>query len=109
MVFRYDPAGKTLIALVHNRYKGPGGVEHDGSELWVTTSEDGGQTWAPLRFFMANSAAAGRLMGSRDASVTAADLFVDGTRAHFFFRWQSRQIIHVRMDLRAIRDFPEKL
>ena len=112
MIFRLPdaPGGKVrLIALHHNRYD-PAKPQHDHSqrgELWVSTSDDEGATWADPRLLLIDAAApAGGLGPNREVSY--ADLLVEGDTIHVFSDHQNRAVLHVRLKLADLAKLPTK-
>jgi hypothetical protein len=109
MVFHLSD-GKTLASFYHNRNitSGPdasgGGLNR--SELWVSLSKDGGDTWSEPRFVLANSAGGGTFGRYADWCVSYVDMFVDGHEAHMFLSHQFRQVLHIWFDEKLLHRLP---
>jgi hypothetical protein len=110
--------GKTLACFHHNRhhdldYTGlSGGKEvlmRDRSEIWVSTSSDGGETWSEPRFFLSNAAAPDREQPFYNHQCSYMDMFADGGYLHFFMphRWQ--QALHLRLAEKDLARLPTRV
>ncbi len=106
----YLSNGKTLAAFHHNKNL-PGHMSQTNrTELWVSLSEDDGRTWEEPRFLMANAADPATLTGWGGSTpmVSYADLLTDGESLHLFIDHQMRQILHVRLSEKALRNLPRR-
>jgi len=92
MVF-YLSDGKTLISLHHNRhigtqYEGLNGTMDgmkDRSEIWFSTSSDGGRTWNEPRFLFANATPPNpKKNGWFNHNVSYLDAVIDDGTIHIF-------------------------
>ena len=102
---------KTLAAFHHNRYTGgetnsPSGA--DRSELWVSLSRDGGETWSEPRFVLANANVPGHFGSFANTSVSYIDAIADAGDLHLFISHQFQQVLHVHFPEAALRTFPAK-
>lgn len=98
--------GTTLAAFHHNRfhdldYQGLGPrpqVMRDRSEIWVSLSQNGGDTWSPPRFVFSNAAEPNLETPFFNHQCSYIDAFVDGTTVNIFVphRWQ--QALHLQID-----------
>ncbi len=87
--------GKTLIALIHNRYD-PGRPHFDKAarnELWCSISKDEGRTWNEPRFVFAGASTGGHIH-----SCSYIDMFADGSRIHLFLGQDGRQLLYLHFD-----------
>jgi hypothetical protein len=108
--------GETLVALHHNRhsvsfdmYKGLGRnpeAFRDRSEIWVSTSIDGGRTWSRPRFVFANALAETLANDFRNYQCSYIDIFADGDQLHLFVPHRWRQVLHLQFSERDLERFP---
>ncbi len=106
--------GKTLAAFHHRRVpKTNPGELHDHAEtmkmrteLWLSTSTDGGHTWAEPRFVMVNAVEADLTVKGFNFQCSYLDAFVDGDTLQLFLphRWQ--QVLHLTLKESAIPNLP---
>ena len=106
--------GKTLAAFHHNGTP----VKEDGnlsaksenmavrSQIWVSTSTDGGHTWTEPRFLLVTVAVPNLENPWRNYQCSYLDAFSDGDTLHLFMphRWQ--QALHLVLKESALRTLP---
>jgi hypothetical protein len=108
--------GKTLVALHHNRTTksqyGAFDNHSEGmkvrSEIWASTSTDGGHTWSEPRWLLANVAAHTLKSDAWNYQCSYIDAFTDGGKLHLFMphRWQ--QALYMTIDEKALTTLPTK-
>lgn len=101
--------GKTLVAFHHNRHSGVHFRSEDRSEIWASTSSDGGRTWSEPRFVFANALAANpdkKAWYNHQSSYL--DAFAADGKLHIFcpHRWQ--QVLHLELPETALESLPTK-
>lgn len=113
--------GKTLIAFHHNRV--PVGQDERlpqgsldphaenmkvRSEIWFSTSRDGGLTWSESRFLFANAVQPNLKIKAWNHQCSYVDMFVDGDDLHLIVphRWQ--QVLHLVIPESALAALPTK-
>ncbi len=97
--------GKTLIALIHNRYD-PARPHFDKAarnELWCSISRDGGRTWGEPRFLFAGASPGGHIH-----SCSYVDLIADGSQIHMFLGQDGRQLLTLQFDESDLSKLPTK-
>lgn len=106
--------GKTLVAFHHRRVPKtqPGELSDKAetmkmrTELWISTTSDGGHTWTEPRFAMVNAVEANLAVGGFNHQCSYLDAFMDGEIMHLFLphRWQ--QVLHLTLKESAIPNLP---
>ena len=95
--------GKTLAAFHHNRhaqtqYNGLSAKMEgmkDRSELWVSLSGDGGETWTEPRFVLANALAETEPNAWFNYQCSYLDAFVDDGTLHLFLPHRWKRSLHL--------------
>jgi hypothetical protein len=108
--------GKTLIAFHHNRfsdlnYTGLGDkkeIMKDRSEIWASTSADGGRTWSEPRFVFANALAPSFPAAWRNYQCSYLDMFVDGGILQIFVPHRWHQVLHLTLKESALASLPRR-
>lgn len=100
--------GRTLIALHHNRHSGGAFNREDRSELWVSLSRDGGESWTEPRFLAVTSTKTTRLFYSEQYCLTYCDVLADHGQLHIFIPHLWRQVLHVRMREEDLQRLPAR-
>ncbi len=106
--------GKTLVAFHHNRHAKSQYVglsanmegQKDRSELWASTSTDGGLTWSEPRFVLANALAPKRNVAWYDHQCSYADLVVDGDVLHLFLPHRWERVLHLHFLASELANLP---
>ncbi len=108
--------GHTLVAFHHNRVprKEDGNLSAKSenmtvrSEIWASTSTDGGHTWTEPRFLLVNVATPDLENNWRNYQCSYLDAFSDVGTLHLFMphRWQ--QVLHLTMPESALGSLPTK-
>ena len=106
--------GKTLIAFHHNRSHSKSSalasnnkaMMADRSELWFSTSPDGGLTWGEPRFVLVNILGETLENHWRNYNCSYVDAFTDQGDLHLFIphRWQ--RILHLQISEKDLGRFP---
>lgn len=96
--------GKTLAAFHHNRYTPE--VFLDRSEIWVAVSTDGGHTWGPPRFVLANALQPTFSHEFRDAQCSYVDMFTDDGKIHLFVPHRWERVLHLRFSEELLAMLP---
>ncbi len=108
--------GKTLVAFHHNRVP----AHEDGnlstksenmtvrSEIWVSTSTDGGHTWTEPRFLLVNVVTPDLESPFRNYQCSYLDVLVEAGTLHLFMphRWQ--QALHFTLPEAALAKLPTR-
>ena len=105
---------KTLIAFHHNRSHSKSSalasnnkaMMADRSELWFSTSPDGGLTWGEPRFVLVNILGETLENHWRNYNCSYVDAFTDQGDLHLFIphRWQ--RILHLQISEKDLGRFP---
>lgn len=106
--------GKTLIAFHHNqfhgrRYSGLSGKSPgmaDRSEIWFSTSKDGGRTWNQPRFVFANGPVASSGNAFRDYNCSYIDMIEDQGVIHLFVPHRWERVLHLEFRESDLDKFP---
>jgi hypothetical protein len=108
---------KTIVCFLHNRHHdtnytgldgGKDAAMRDRAELWVSLSEDGGETWSEPRFLFCNALEPNLESPWRNYQCSSMDMFCDGTALNILVphRWQ--QVLYLRLDERELYTLPLK-
>ena len=98
---------KTLATFHHNRfhdknYSGLNGqkieVMKDRSEIWVSFSENGGETWSDPRFVFSSATAAKFDTPFFNYQCSYIDMFVDGHTVNLFVPHLWHQALHLQIE-----------
>lgn len=100
-----------IICLHHNRhhdtdYSGLSGLKEeimrDRTEVWMSISEDEGDTWSSPRFLFSNACKSDLESPFRNHQCSYIDMFVDGDMVNLFVphRWQ--EILHLKISIDTI-------
>lgn len=108
--------GKTLAAFHHNRhaqsqYSGLSAKMEgmkDRSELWVSLSRDGGETWSEPRFVLANALAETEPDGWLNHQCSYLDAFADGGTLHLFLPHRWKRALHLTLAEADLEKLPVK-
>ena len=106
--------GKTLIAFHHNRFHGQrySGLSPkdpamaDRSEIWFSTSKDGGRTWNQPRFVFANGPSASSGNAFRDYNCSYLDMIEDQGVIHLFVPHRWERVLHLQFRESDLDKFP---
>ena len=99
--------GKTLAAFHHNRfhdkdYTGLDGskddVMKDRSEIWVSFSENGGDSWSDPRFVLSSAVARRFDQPFFNYQCSYMDMFMDGSTANLFVPHLWHQALHLKIE-----------
>ncbi len=103
--------GKTLVAFHHNKVPitNPRDLNDHSemmkvrSEVWVSSSTDGGHTWSEPRFVLANAVAPLHKVSGFNSQCSYLDAFTEEGVMHIFMphRWQ--QVLHLTIREEALR------
>jgi len=105
---------KTLIAFHHNLSSMQtadltvGSQHHDRSELWFSTSDDGGHTWSEPRFLLATALKPAFNNPWKDYNVSYCDMFTDGGMIHLFIPHRWSRALHLTFRESDLHNFPTK-
>jgi hypothetical protein len=102
------PADGRLVVLHHNRHSGGHFNHRDRSEVWLSTSGDGGHTWSEPRFLCANALAEAFGKPFRDHQCSYIDIFPHGDTLHMFMPHRWRQVLHLTLPIDAIMHLPTR-
>ncbi len=102
--------GKRLIALHHNRHSGGAFNMEDRSELWVSISDDDGDTWSEPRFLMVTSTTTSRLLfGRTHFNLTYSDaLAMPNGDLHIFVPHLWRQVLQLTLRETDLQKLPTR-
>lgn len=108
--------GKTLAAFHHNRhaqtqYSGLSAKMEgmkDRSELWVSLSRDGGETWSEPRFVLANALAETELNAWYNHQCSYLDAFADAGTLHLFLPHRWKRALHLTLAESDLEKLPAK-
>lgn len=99
--------GTTLAAFHHNRFSGgeignPGAMR-DRSEIWVSFSEDGGESWSEPRFVFSSATDTQFDSPFYNYQCSYLDMFIDGTTVNLFVPHLWHQALHLQIAESALR------
>lgn len=109
--------GKTLVAFHHNRHSQTqyAGLtakmegQKDRSEIWVSTSSDGGRTWSEPRFVFANALAPDPSKSAwHNHQCSYLDAFADGDTLHLFLPHRWKRALHLTIKASDLVELPTK-
>ena len=99
--------GKTLVAFHHNRfhdrdYTGLSGtkpeVMQDRSEIWVSRSTNGGESWSEPRFLYATAVEPRFETPFFNYQCSYMDMFLDGSTVNLIVPHLWHQVLHLRIE-----------
>ena len=106
--------GKTLVAFHHNRSHSKSSaldgsnkvMMADRSELWFSTSSDGGLTWNEPRFILVNVLGETLANAWRNYNCSYVDAFSDQGELQVFMPHRWERVLHLRIKEGDLEKFP---
>ena len=106
---------KTIVCLFHNRHRdidytgldsGKDIPMRDRAEVWVSLSQDGGETWSEPRFLFCNALEPNLENPWRNFQCSYLDMFLDGGVLNILVphRWQ--QVLYLHIGEQALYSLP---